>query len=213
MPDAPAFTNEALRILRDPTMFSWTAIPLFGIVVYVYAVEIEKRNWSTTLAGLAFWSVDWINEVVNTLVLRFSGKAAIWTTTGHTSFQILPGLTLEIAFLFAIAGIIFTKQFPKDPKLRVLGIPNRWLLVVGYSCFSVFVELLLHRTGSFHWYWPWWNEHNPWLIVVFGYGTFYAAAAWVHDLPTLGAKLRVTGALAGTAVAAIVVFGPVLGWL
>ncbi len=213
MPDVPAFTVEALRLLRDPSQFQWNAIALFGFVVYVYAVEIEKRNWNTVCAGLAFWSVDWINEVVNTLVLHFNGKAAIWTTTGRTSFQILPGLTLEITFLFAIAGIAFTKQFPPDKALRILGIPNRWVLVIGYSLFSVFVELLLHATGSFHWYYPWWNEHNPWLIVPFGYGTFYAAAAWVHDLPTLKGKVRATGALAGAAAASLVVFGPVLGWL
>ena len=209
----PQFTQDALQLLRDPAQFKWYAIPLLGIAIYVYAVEIEKRNWSTVLAGLAFWSVDWINEVINGLFLHFSGKAAIWTTTGSTSFQILVGLNFEIAFLFSVAGIVFCKQLPADSKVKLLGIPNRWLFVLGFSCFSVFVELLLHRTGSFHWYYPWWNERQPWLIVIFGYGTFYAASAWVHDLPSLPGKLKATGVLAGTAAAGLIVFGPLLGWI
>jgi hypothetical protein len=212
-PPLPQFTQDALRLLRDPTQFKWYAIAFLGLVIYIYAVEIEKRNWNTVFAALAFWSVDWINEVINALVFHFSGKAAIWTTTGSTSFQILIGLNLEIATLFAVAGIVFAKQFPPDPKLKILGIPNRWALVLGFSIFSVFVELLLHQTGTFHWYYPWWNERQPWLIVFFGYGTFYAAAAWVHDLPTLAKKIRFTGALAGTAAGGLVVFGPILGWI
>jgi len=209
----PWFTQEALRLLRDPSQFRWYAIPLLGLAVYAYAAEIERRNWSTVLAGVAFWSVDWMNETVNALVLHFTGRAAIWTATGPTAFQILVGLNLEIAFLFSTAGIVFAKLLPRDPAERWLGLPNRWLLVAGFSAFSVLVEVFLHRTGTFHWYYSWWNESQPWLIFLFGYATFYAAAAWVHDLPTLRAKLRVTGALAGVAAAGLVLFGPILGWL
>ena len=209
----PSFTREALHLLRDPAQFKWYAIPLLGLAIYAYAAEIEKRNWNTVLAGIAFWSVDWINETVNALVLHFTGTAAIWTTTGETAFQILVGLNIEIAFLFSTAGIVFAKVLPRDPRQRWLGLPNRSVLVAGFSAFSVLVELLLHRTGSFHWYYSWWNERQPWLIVLFGYATFYAAAAWVHDLPTLRAKLAVTGAIAGTAAAGLLVFGPILGWI
>ena len=42
--------------------------------------------------------MDWINEVVNALVLHFTDRAAIWTTTGDTSYQILIGLNVEISF-------------------------------------------------------------------------------------------------------------------
>jgi hypothetical protein len=209
----PSFTREALHLLRDPAQFKWYAIPLLGLAIYAYAAEIEKRNWNTVLAGIAFWSVDWIDETANALVLHFTGTAAIWTTTGETAFQILVGLNIEIAFLFSTAGIVFAKVLPRDPRQKWLGLPNRSVLVAGFSAFSVLVELLLHRTGSFHWYYWWWNERQPWLIVLFGYATFYAAAAWVHDLPTLRAKLAVTGAIAGTAAAGLLVFGPILGWI
>ncbi len=209
----PDFTTEGLRLLRDPTQFSWNAVTLFGLAIYVYSVEIEKRNWNTVFAGLAFWSADWINEAVNGVILHSTGKAALWTTTGRSSLQILIGLNLEICLLFSFAGIAFAKMLPKDPALRVLGVPNRILAVLGFSVFSVVVELYLHATGSFHWYYGFWNEKNPWLIVIFGYATFYAAAAWAHDLPTVRGKLVLTGALAGTAAALLVVFGPILGWL
>jgi hypothetical protein len=88
------FTEDALRILRDPHQFSWTTVTLLGLALYVYSVEVERRNWSAVLAGLAFWGMDWINEVVNALVLHFTDRAAIWTTTGDTSYQILIGLNV-----------------------------------------------------------------------------------------------------------------------
>ncbi len=209
----PDFTVESLAHLRDPTQFQWGVIPLLAFVVYVYAVEVERRNWSAVLSGIAFWSMDWINEVVNALVLHFSGKAAIWTVTGQTSFEIMVGLTLEIALLFSVSGIAFVKTLHRDPEVRVLGIRNRWLSILGFSVFCTVVELMLHKTGSFHWYYPWWNENAPWLIVPFGYGTFFGIAAWVHDLPTLAGKVRVTASVAGVAAAGLIVFGPVLGWI
>jgi hypothetical protein len=208
----PPFVQESLRLLRDPTQFTWTAIPLLVIVFYVYAVEIEKRNWSTVLAGLAFWSADWINEVVNALVLHFTGYAPIWTTTGKTNYQILCGCNYEIAVMFAISGIIFTKQLPKDRKAKIFGINSRIVLGGFYSIFSVIVEEVLYRTGSFHWAYGWWDAGHPYLIVIFGYATFYAAAAWVHDMEDHRSKLKAVGLLGGTAIAGLVIFGA-LGWI
>ena len=37
---------DAMAVLRDGSLFKWYVIPLFALVVYVYAVEIEKRNWN-----------------------------------------------------------------------------------------------------------------------------------------------------------------------
>ena len=50
---------RALSILRDPQQFQWYVIPFFALVVYVYANEIERRNWDLVFAGLAFWGMDW----------------------------------------------------------------------------------------------------------------------------------------------------------
>ncbi len=50
---------EATKILRDGSQFEWYAIPLFAFVVFVYSVEIERKNCNLVLAGLAFWGMDW----------------------------------------------------------------------------------------------------------------------------------------------------------
>jgi RsiW-degrading membrane proteinase PrsW (M82 family) len=55
--------TQALSILRDASLFQWYVIPIFALVVYVYSVEIERRNWNLVFAGLAFWGMDWINEI------------------------------------------------------------------------------------------------------------------------------------------------------
>ena len=54
---------QALSILRNGNVFQWYVIPLFALAVYVYAVEIERQNWSMLFAGLAFWGMDWFNEI------------------------------------------------------------------------------------------------------------------------------------------------------
>ena len=35
---------QALSILRDPSVFQWYVIPLFALVAYAYAAEIERHN-------------------------------------------------------------------------------------------------------------------------------------------------------------------------
>ncbi|MCP2316881.1 hypothetical protein APR12_002221 [Nocardia amikacinitolerans] len=45
--------REALEILRDASQFQWYVIPLLLIVIYIYAVEVERRNWNVLFAGLA----------------------------------------------------------------------------------------------------------------------------------------------------------------
>lgn len=80
------FTDDALRMLRDGSHFQWGTVTLLGLAIYVYAVEIERQRWDIVLAGLAFWLMDWFNEIVNSAVLHISGRAAIWTVTGSTSY-------------------------------------------------------------------------------------------------------------------------------
>ena len=213
---APAvtdFTREAQDILRDPSQFKWYTVALLVFVAYVYSVEIERRRWDVVLAGIALWVVDWFNEVVNALVLHFTDRAAIWTITGDTSYLILIGLTIEISFMFAITGILFVKVLPADPQMRVLGIPNRVALALLFSCLCVFAEILLHGTGYFHWEYWWWNVPFVPLIVIFGYLTFFLAAAYVYDLRDTRRQLQVVGALAGVVAPMILLFGPILEWI
>ena len=200
-------------MLRAGGQLDWAVVTLLALVVYVYAVEVERRNWSAILAGLAFWLMDWFNEIVNALFLHFNGHGALWTVTGRTSFLILIGLTVEISLFFAINGIVFVKLLPADRSVRILGLPNRWAIAIGLSIVSVVVELLLHADGVFHWYYWWWNVATFPVIVVFGYLTFYVVAFIVYDMPSRSRQLKTVGALATLDALGIIVFGVILGWL
>jgi hypothetical protein len=208
-----SYTREAQHLLRHPGLFDWSTVTLLALVVYVYAVEIERRNWDAVLAGIAFWLMDWANEIINALVLHFNGHAALWTVTGRSSYVILIGLTVEISLFFAINGVIFAKLLPEDRDIKILGLPNRWALAIGLSLVSVGVELLLHADGVFHWYYWWWNAATFPVIVVFGYLTFYVVAFWVHDMSSRARQLRVVGTLGGAVLLAGLIFGPLLGWI
>jgi hypothetical protein len=209
----PSYTCQAERLLRAPNLFNWSTVTLLALVVYVYAVEVQRGSWSILLAGVAFWLMDWLNEIANALVLHFDGHAALWTITGTTSFLILIGLTIEISFFFAINGIVFAKLLPADRGARILGLPNRWAIAIALSLVSVGVELLLHADGVFHWYYSWWNASSFPVIVVFGYLTFYVVSFWVHDMSRRARQLSVVGGLAALDLAGGLVFGPLLGWI
>jgi hypothetical protein len=207
------FTREAEHLLRRTGQFNWSTVTLLALVVYVYAVEVERRNWSAILAGLAFSFMDWANELINALVLLLNGDAALWTVTGRSSYVILIGLTVEISLFFAINGVIFTKLLPPDRRMKVLGVPNRWALAILLSLVSVGVELLLHADGVFHWHYWWWNTPFVLLIVIFGYLWFFVFAAWVYDAPTPRQRWTRVAALGAIDLLMGLVFGVGLGWL
>jgi len=207
------FTLEAQRLLRDPSQFKWYVVTLLILVLYVYSVEVERKRWDIVLAGVAFWLADWINEIVNSLILHFSHRAALWTVTGDTAYLVLIGLTIEISLMFAISGIVYAKTLPTDRRMKLLGMPNRLTIALGFSVFAVFVEVLLKGTGYFHWEYWWWNYPFVLPIIVFGYLWFFLIAAYVYDLPDNRRRLQVVGAMAGLVAAALLAFGPVLNWI
>ncbi len=202
----------ALRILRDGSQFQWYVIPLFALVVYVYAVEIERQNWSLVCAGLAYWGMDWFNEIWNGLVFHFTGYAPVWGAPGQTAFLILIGLNIEICFMFAIAGIGFAKMLPPR-SFRPLGISNRLIFAVLGSIFCVFVELLLNAVGALTWDYPWWNAGAPWLIFLIGYLPFFLVSFWVYDMARVRNKAITVGAILGFDALCLLLFGVILGWI
>lgn len=199
-------------MLRDASDVKWYTVTFLGIVMYVYANEVERRRWDIVAAGLVFFLVDVFNELVNSAILHVSGRSALWTITGDTSYLILIGWTIEIVFLFLISGVEFVKFLPADKRMRILGLPNRWVFITFWSCFAVFVEVLLHRSGIFHWHYWFWSESFLLPIVVFGYGTFFAMAAWVFDMDSHRRRYAVVGGIAAFDAVLAVVFG-LVGWL
>ena len=204
---------RALSILRDGGQFSWYVIPLFAFVVYVYAVEIERKNWNLVFAGLAFWGMDWFNEIWNALVFHFTDYAPVWGAPGDTAYLIMVGLNIEICFMFAVAGVVFAKLLPKDQSLKILGLPNRVFLAVEGSAFCVAIEIWLNAIGALTWDYKWWNASSPWLIFLFGYLHFFLVSFWVHDMRTIREKAISVGCIYAVDLVAIFIFGVLLGWL
>ena len=210
----PAETAQrALAILRDGSQFQWYVITLFALVAYVYAVEVERRNWSLVFAGLALWGTDWFNEIWNALVFHFTNYAPVWGAPASTAYLPLIGLNIEICFMFAVAGIAFTKMLPKDKSAKVLGIPNRLFFAVVDAAFCVFVEVLLNGVGALTWEYSWWNARAPWLIFLVGYLPFFLVAFWVFDMKHVRNKAVFVGSLLGLDAVCLIIFGAVLKWI
>lgn len=204
---------QAQSILRDTSNFSWYVIPLLIIVLYVYFQEAERENWDRVLAALAFWGMDWFNEIWNGLIFHFSNFAPMWAAPGgDTAYLILIGLNIEISFMFAITGIAATLALPKDKSLKILGINNRLFFAIVMSACSVGVEIMLNRIGALTWEWPFWNADAPYLIFLFGYMTFYLMCYWVYDMESRKKQIAVVSSIFVIDIAGLGIFGG-LGWI
>ncbi|MFE9787287.1 hypothetical protein ACFYO7_18070 [Nocardia salmonicida] len=203
--------RAALEILRDADQFKWYVIPLLLMVVYIYSVEVERRNWNVLFAGLALWGMDWFNEIWNALVFHFTERAPVWAASGPTAYQILIGLNIEICFMFAIMGIAAAKMLPPK-ETRIFGLPNRPVLVAIDSIAAVGVEVLLNKAGVLTWDWSWWQPSFPFLIWIIGYVPFFAVCFFVHDLASVRSKALVVGTIFGIDAIALIGFGAA-GWL
>ncbi|MGV9612828.1 hypothetical protein [Nocardia xishanensis] len=204
-------SRAALESLRDASEFKWYVIPLLLLVIYVYAVEVERRNWDVLFAGLALWGMDWFNEIWNALVFHFSDRAPVWGAAGPTAYQILIGLNIEICFMFAIMGVAAAKMLPPR-ETRIFGLPNRPVLIAANSAAAVGIEVLLNKAGVLTWEWSWWQPSFPFLIWLIGYVPFFAACFYVHDLRSVRSKVLVVGAIFGIDALALIAFGAA-GWL
>jgi len=205
-------TQRAMSILRDPSTLQWYVIPLLALLFYIYTIEVQKRDWSLVLAGLAFWGMDWINEIWNSLVLHFNGFAPVWGAPGQTAYLILAGLNIEITFMFAISGIIWCKMLPEDKTAKIFGIPNRLFFIVAGSIFCVLIECILNAAGMLTWDYPWWSRSAPWLIFLIGYVPFFLVCFWVYDMKKLKSKVITVGVIWAVILASLLIFIP-MGWI
>ena len=206
-------TLQALSILRDPGYFEWYLIPFLAFVFYVYFAEVERKNWNVVLAGLAFYGLEWFLEILNALFLHFNEHSAVWTTPGNTAYLLLIGLTIEISMMFAVAGVIFAKILPKDKKIKIMGIPNRWFFVIANSVLCVFVEVILNFWNALIWEYPWWNWPNVWLIIIIGYSLYMIFSFWVHDMKSMKKKIAVVSTMYAIDVVCLILFMGVLKWI
>ncbi|MFH1135384.1 MAG: hypothetical protein V1816_04785 [Pseudomonadota bacterium] len=205
--------QRALGVLRQGSSFEWYVIPMLAFVFYVYAVEVERKNWNLIFAGLAYWGMDWFNEIWNGLVFHFTGYAPVWGAPGKTAFLILIGLNIEICFMFAVSGVVWSKMLPPDKTLKILGIPNRLFFAAAGSLFCVFVEMLLNAVGALTWDFSWWSIRAPWLIFLVGYLPFFLVSFWVHDMADFRKQALTVGSILGFDAVCLILFGAVWGWI
>ena len=204
----PEVTQAALAILRKGTPFQWYVVTLLALVVYVYFNEISKKNWNGIVAGLALYMVHWFVEIINALIQHFSGHA-LWTVPGGTAFLLLVGVGVEISLMFSIAGLVFSKILPKDPKMKILGINNRlFLAIVNAAFFSIF-EIFLVKTPTFAWVYPWWGAFPVFITV---YIPFFVVSFYCYDwAPKI--QRTIIGSLFSVNALMLVLFAGILGWI
>jgi hypothetical protein len=204
----PELTQKALEMLRSPDHFEWYFIPLLAFVVYIYFNEIANRNWKGIAAGLSLYMVHWFYEILNALIQHFAGHA-LWTVPTGTSFLLLIGVGAELSFMFAVAGLIFSKILPEDPKLKILGVNNRVLFAVGNAAFFSIFEIWLATTPAFHWVYPWWGAFPVFVTV---YIPFFLAANFAYDWQPK-TQIRWIGSLFVANALMLIVFAGILGWI
>ncbi len=205
--------RQALSVLRDSHLFSWYLIPFLALIIYVYVVEVERKKWNIIMAGLAFYALEWLFEIINAIWFHVSGFSAIWVTPGNSAYILLIGLTIEISMMFAIAGVLFAKVLPEDKKMKILGINNRWALAVAFSVFCVFVEIILNQWHVLIWNYSWWNWPNFWLIILIGYLPYFVLAFWLHDMPSMKKKISIVSGIYFVDLVLILVFLVGLKWI
>ena len=204
----PELTQQALGILRNGETFQWYFIPLLAFVAYIYFNEISKKNWNGIAAGLSLYMVHWFYEILNALIQHFSGHA-LWTVPTGTSYLLLIGVGWELSMMFSVAGLIFSKILPDDPKMKILGINNRALFVVGNAAFFSVVEIFLATTPAFHWVYSWWGAFPVFITV---YIPFFLASVCAYDMKSRTRRIFI-GTFFIIDVLMLIVFAGILKWI
>ena len=168
----------ARAAVRNTDNFHWTFIAILAFVVYVYATEYQRKNFSGIVAGLALYMVHWLYEITNAIICGVTGYA-LWTVSAQsTSFILLIGVSWELSMMFSIAGLATHKLLPEDPKKKILGINNRVLFAVANAALFSLVEIFLASTPAFIWVYPWWGALP---VFITTYIPFFLAAYLVPD--------------------------------
>lgn len=190
-------TVAAEAVLKDHTMFKWYVIPLLLVMINFYMAEVQKKNWSAVLAGLAFFFMDVFNEVWNGLFhTATGGYAGVWMCNFPTAYQPLIGWNIEIIFMFLMMGIASTAILPEDKDALVFGkINNRHFYAVLMSILCVIVEIILNLCGALVWNYPWWQAKFPWLIFLIGYLPFWEISFFVYDMPETKQQVKFVAAM------------------
>ena len=182
--------DMARNAVRSTGNFHWSFIPLLAFVVYVYATEYQRKNFSCIVAGLALYMVHWLYEIANAIICAVTGYA-LWTVSAEsTSFILLIGVSWELSMMFSIAGLATHKLLPEDPQKRIFGINNRILFAVANAALFSLIEIFLASTPAFIWVYPWWGALP---VFITTYIPFFLAAFLVPDAKPKTQKIFIGG--------------------
>ena len=204
----PEASAKAEALLRSGDPFQWYVITLLALVVYVYFREIKNKNWNGIAAGLSLYMVHWFVEIINALIQHFSGHA-LWTVPTGTAFLLLVGVGVELSLMFAIAGLVFSLVLPDDPKVKILGVPNRLFFAVTNAAFFSIFEIFLVKTPAFVWIYPWWGAVPVFVTV---YIPFFVVSMYSYDWKRKTQKV-VIGTMFAVDAVMLIVFAGILGWI
>jgi len=203
---------QALSVLRNTENMQWYIIPLLTMVVYIYFVEVERKNWSVVILGLTFWAAEFTWEIGNALLLHITDYAPLWTTPGKSSFVIYAGLNIEICFFFAVYGLMVLKILPEDKTMKIMGIPNRFFIPTIIGLCGLFVEVILNQCNMLIWTYSFWKWPNLYLLAI-GYCLPLLILTWLHDNLSLRQKKIALVFTASAAIVCHIVFAVVLKWI
>ena len=111
--------------------------------------------------------------------------------------------------MFAVAGVIFSKILPADPKAKILGINNRIVIAFGNAALFSIIEIFLAKTPAFHWVYNWWGALPVFVTV---YIPFFLMANFAYDWKPKTQKI-VIGSLVIVDVLTMIVFAGLLKWI
>ena len=205
-------SQQVLEVLRLPENLQWHVVPLIALVMYIYNSELEKKRHGQVYLGIYFLAISGVFlEIVNALVLHWSGRAALWTTPGNSAFVIYAGWNVEILFLAAVGGLTVLKGLPEKDQ-RILGVPNRRILPLFWAVGAVFIEVLLNRGGLLVWEYTHWRWPNLYFMVIW-WAVPYYLLLWLHDNLSVEAKGRLAAASVVFAAGCHILFAVVLQWV
>jgi len=203
---------QVLGILRSTENLQWYIVPLITLVVYIYNLELEKKNFDRVVMGIYFFATSGVcMEIINALVLHFTGYSALWTTPGRSAYVIYAGWNAEIFFLAAVGGVSVLTGLP-EKSANILGINNRLVLPVVWAVAAVIVEVLLNRAGILVWEYRHWRWPNIYFMILW-WAVPYYLLLWLYDNLGTRAKGILAASSISLAVCCHVVFAVVLKWV
>ena len=178
-PSNKAAADAAIAAVRDPANFNWTTIFFLAVVVILYINEYRKGEHNAIAAALALYSVHWFYEIANAVICHFTGYA-LWTVSPEsTSFILLIGVSVELSFMFAIAGFT-SKLLPEDKDMKIFGVNNRIVYAIGSALLFSAIEIFLAWTPAFIWVYKWWGAIP---VFITTYNPFFLASYLIYDKP------------------------------